>query len=163
MDVLLQFTGTEWLSCEGFLALLAVLWLLVCTVQVFAIDDCKLDRSNSQQGYSWTKSFVFLEARNGKMSQAHSFSSQPQQPDTRHGAKFVTTRCVTPVNRKSYHASFVIRLETLLLKSRRVSIIITIIIIIIILIILIIIIIIIIALQFRWGRGMDYIELKVRE
>ena len=28
---------------------------------------------------------------------------------------------------------------------------------------IIIIIIIIIALQFRWGRGMDYIELKVRE
>ena len=27
---------------------------------------CELDRSNSQQGYDWTKSFVFLEARNGK-------------------------------------------------------------------------------------------------
>ena len=33
----------------------------------FAINDCELDRSNSQQGYGWTKSFVSLEARNGKM------------------------------------------------------------------------------------------------
>ena len=64
--------------CEGFLALLAVLWPLVCTVQVFPIE---LHRSNSQQGYNCTKSFVFLEARNGKMAQAHSFSSRPQQPD----------------------------------------------------------------------------------
>ena len=31
VDVSLQFTETEWLLCEGFIALLAVLWLLVCT------------------------------------------------------------------------------------------------------------------------------------
>ena len=29
----------------GLTALLAVLWPLVCPVQVFAIDDCELDRS----------------------------------------------------------------------------------------------------------------------
>ena len=81
VDVLLQLTETEWLLCEGFLALLAVLWLLVCTVQVFAIDDCQVDRSNSQQDYDWTKSFVFLEARNGKVARARLFSSWPQQPD----------------------------------------------------------------------------------
>ena len=38
-------------------------------------------RSNSQQGYGWTKSFVFLEARNRKMARTRSFSSWPQQPD----------------------------------------------------------------------------------
>ena len=43
---------TEWLPCEGFLALLVVLWPLVCNVEAFAIDDCELDRSNSQQGYN---------------------------------------------------------------------------------------------------------------
>ena len=31
-NVSLQFTGTEWLPCDSFLALLAVLWALVCTV-----------------------------------------------------------------------------------------------------------------------------------
>ena len=31
-DNSLQFTETEWVPCEGFLALLAVLWPLVCTV-----------------------------------------------------------------------------------------------------------------------------------
>ena len=48
---------------------------------IVAIDDCELDRSNLQQGYDWTKSFVFLEVRNRKMARAHSFSSRPQQPD----------------------------------------------------------------------------------
>ena len=81
MDISLQFSETEWLPCEGFLALLAVLWLLLCTVYVSAIADCELDMSNSMQGYDWTKSFVFLEARNGEKAQARSFSSRPQQPD----------------------------------------------------------------------------------
>ena len=39
------------------------------------ISDSELDRSNLQQGYGWTKTFVFLEARNGKMAQARLFSS----------------------------------------------------------------------------------------
>ena len=34
----------------------------------FAIDDCELDWSNSQQGYSWMKNFVSLEATNRKMA-----------------------------------------------------------------------------------------------
>ena len=59
----------------SFIALQGVLWLLVCTVQVLAIAGCELDMSNSQQGYNWTKCFVFLEARNGKKDRACSFSS----------------------------------------------------------------------------------------
>ena len=42
----------------------------------------------------------------------------------RRGAKFERTRCVTLVNRNSYHPSFIIQLERwspLLLKSRRVN------------------------------------------
>ena len=48
----------------------SVIWPLVSTVQVYAINGCELDEldmSNSLQGYDWMKSFVLLEARNGKM------------------------------------------------------------------------------------------------
>ena len=63
---ILPFTDIEWLPCEGFLALLAVLLPLIYTVYVCAIASCELDMSTSQQGYNWTQSFVFLETRNGE-------------------------------------------------------------------------------------------------
>ena len=43
-------------------ALLAVLWPLVSTVQVCAITGYKLDMSKLQLGYDWMKCFVCLEA-----------------------------------------------------------------------------------------------------
>ena len=39
------------------------------------IAGCELDMPNSQQGYKWTQSFVFLEAKNGEKAQARSFST----------------------------------------------------------------------------------------
>ena len=47
----LPFTDIEWLACQGFLALLAVLLPLMYTC---AIASCELDMSTSQQGYNWT-------------------------------------------------------------------------------------------------------------
>ena len=73
--------------------------------------DCELDRSNLQQGYDWTKSFVFLEARNGKWLELVCLVADLSRQTLRRGAKFERTRCVTPVNRNSYHASFIIRVE----------------------------------------------------
>ena len=98
-------------ACEGFLALLAVLWLLLCTVYVCAIADCELDMSNSMQGYDWTKSFVFLEARNGKRFKSIRLVADLSSQTSRRSAEFEGTQCVTPVNRNSYHASFLTRLE----------------------------------------------------
>ena len=44
------------------------------TVQVCVIASCELDMSNSQH---CTKSFVFVEIRDKKKTQAHLFSSRP--------------------------------------------------------------------------------------
>ena len=63
--------------------------------------------SNSQQGYNWMKSFVFLEARDGKKARAHLVAKLslllPQL-----GAEFERTLCVIPVNGNIFHACFII-------------------------------------------------------
>ena len=64
--MLIQYTDIEWLPCDGFLALLAVLLPLVCTVQVCTITGCELDMSNSQHGYKWMKVLCFWKQETGK-------------------------------------------------------------------------------------------------
>ena len=90
-------------------------------VKVCAIASCELDMSNSMQGYSWTQSSVFLEARNREKAQAHLFSSRPQLATPQRGAELERTRCVILITGNNYHLSFTIKVEIrspLLLKTR---------------------------------------------
>ena len=59
--------------------------------------------SNSQQGYKWMKSFVFLEARNGEKARARSFSSKPQLAT---GAEFeMNLKCLAHLTEEEQKAT----------------------------------------------------------